>query len=322
MNYKDLGLVNTREMFERALAGGYAVPGYNFNNLEQLQAIMQACAETNSPVILQVSAGARKYVGTKTLMKMVEGMLQEFPITAALHLDHGADFEICRDCVDMGFSSVMIDASDKPFDENVELSRRVVEYAHKYDVSVEAELGALAGIEDDKVGHATHYTNPADVKKFAELTGVDSLAVSIGTSHGVYKFPSSGGVDGEAGRGGFNLRFDILQEIAAALPHFPLVLHGASSVPQNLVDEINKYGGKISGAHGIPESQLIQARKMNICKINVDSDARLAFTAGVRKTLIEKPEAFDPRIYLGAARDMMKELFKDKNINVMGIPQY
>jgi len=312
MNFTDIGLVNTRAMFEKALAGGYAVPGYNFNNLEQLQAIMQACAETNSPVILQVSAGARKYVGTKTLMKMVEGMLREYPIPAALHLDHGADFEVCKDCVDMGFSSVMIDASDKPFDENVELSRRVAEYAHKHDVSVEAELGALAGIEDDKIGHATHYTNPADVKRFVELTDVDSLAVSIGTSHGVYKMKNPDG----------KLRFDILEEIASTLPGFPLVLHGASSVPENLVAEINKYGGKISGAHGIPEDQLIQARKMNICKINVDSDARLAFTAGVRKTLVEKPEAFDPRIYLGAARDMMKDLFKDKNINVMGIPQY
>jgi fructose-bisphosphate aldolase class II len=309
MNYKDLGLVNTKQMFADALAGGYAVPGYNFNNLEQLQAVIQACTETKSPVILQVSAGARKYVGTNTLMKMVEGMLKEYPdAQAALHLDHGATFEICRDCIDMGFSSVMIDASDKPFDENVELSRRAVEYAKKFDVSVEAELGALAGIEDEKVGHDTHYTNPDDVKRFIELTGVDSLAISIGTSHGAYKMKNPDG----------KLRFDILQEIAGRLPHFPLVLHGASSVPENLVAEINKYGGDIKNAHGIPEDQLIQARKMNICKINVDSDARLAFTAGVRKTLVENPSAFDPRVYLSAAREVMKELYKHKNVNVMG----
>ncbi|MCL2758570.1 MAG: ketose-bisphosphate aldolase [Alphaproteobacteria bacterium] len=311
MNFQDLKLVNTRAMLAKALTDGYAVPGYNFNNLEQLQAILAACYETESPVILQVSAGARKYVGTKILMKMVHGALEEIgdpTLQVALHLDHGADFDICKDCIDMGFSSVMIDASDKPFDENVEISRRVAEYAKKYDVSVEAELGALAGIEDDKVAAATHYTNPADVKKFVDLAGVDSLAVSIGTSHGVYKMKNPDG----------KLRFDILEEITAVLPLFPLVLHGASSVPQNLVDEINKYGGALKDAHGIPEKQLIKARKMNICKINVDSDARLAFTVGVRKTLVEKPEAFDPRIYLGAAREEMKNLFVEKNKTVMG----
>ncbi|MCL1785964.1 MAG: class II fructose-1,6-bisphosphate aldolase [Alphaproteobacteria bacterium] len=308
MNYKDFGLVNTRQMLSGALSGGYAVPGYNFNNLEQLQAIIQACIETRSPVILQVSAGARKYVGVEILTRMVQGAIKNFAPPVALHLDHGATFEICRDCIDMGFSSVMIDASDKPFDENVELSQRVAEYAHKHDVSVEAELGALAGIEDDKIGHENHYTNPHDVKRFVELTGVDSLAVSIGTSHGVYKMRNPDG----------KLRFDILHEIADNLPDFPLVLHGASSVPETIVAEINKYGGEIKDAHGIPADQLIKAHRMNICKINVDSDARLAFTAGVRKILSEQPGAFDPRVYLSAARDMMKEMYIDKNINVMG----
>jgi len=313
MHYTELGLSNTHKMLRDALRHGYAVPGYNFNNLEQLQAIISACAETKSPVILQVSAGARKYMGATLLTALARGATdyaRELGMTApiALHLDHGATFEVCRDCIDMGFSSVMIDASDKPFDENVTLSRRVAEYAHKYDVSVEAELGALYGIEDDKISTETHYTNPTDVVRFVRETGVDSLAVSIGTSHGAYKLKNPADT----------LRFDILEQIAAALSDFPLVLHGASSVPQNLIDEINKYGGKISGAHGIPESQLVRARKMNICKINVDSDARLAFTAGVRKILTEQSDVFDPRTYLSAARDLMKELYKDKNINVMG----
>ncbi|MCL1891734.1 MAG: class II fructose-1,6-bisphosphate aldolase [Alphaproteobacteria bacterium] len=308
MKYEELGLVNTQEMLRDALARGYAVPGYNFNNLEQLQAILIACLETESPVILQVSNGARKYVGTNILMSMVAGAIKEYRIPVALHLDHGADFQICKDCCDMGFSSVMIDASDKPFDENVEISARVAEYAHARGVSVEAELGALEGIEDEKVGTQTHYTNPADVVRFVEQTGVDSLAISIGTSHGAYKMKSPADT----------LRFDILEEIADALPHFPLVLHGASSVPENLVAEINKYGGDIKGARGIPVQQLVRARQMNICKINVDSDFRLAFTAGVRRALAEHPEAFDPRVYLSAARDMIKELCKDKNINVMG----
>ncbi|MGI5846174.1 MAG: class II fructose-1,6-bisphosphate aldolase [Alphaproteobacteria bacterium] len=308
MRYKDFGLVNTDEMLGRALHGGYAVPAYNFNNLEQLQAILIACEQTESPVILQVSKGARKYIGKEVLLAMVSAFTKNTKIPIALHLDHGTDFDICKDCIDMGFSSVMIDASSKSFDENIALSKQVADYAHKYNVSVEAELGALVGIEDELNVEQTSYTNPDDVVQFVKLTGVDSLAISIGTSHGAYKMKSPTG----------KLRFDILEKIQQELPDFPLVLHGASSVPEKLINEINKYGGKITGALGIPEDQLIQARKMNICKINVDSDARLAFTAGVRQVLFENMEVFDPRIYLSAARDKMIELYKDKNINVMG----
>jgi fructose-bisphosphate aldolase class II len=320
MKYEKFGLSNTGEMLKAALRGGYAVPAYNFNNLEQLQAILAACKETESPVILQVSAGARKYVGKEILMAMVGAAIKQSAegIAIALHLDHGADFQICKDCIDMGFSSVMIDASGKSFDENAEISRRVAEYARKHGVSVEAELGALYGIEDDapslgdvgdqKSEIGNHYTNPADAARFVGLTGVDSLAVSIGTSHGAYKMKSPAET----------LRFDILAEIASRLPDFPLVLHGASSVPQDLVGQINKFGGDVRGAWGIPENQLIRARRMNVCKINVDSDARLAFTAAVRQTLAERPEAFDPRVYLSAARDKMKELYIRKNIEVMG----
>lgn len=308
MKYEKFGLVNTKEMFTCALRGGYAVPAYNFNNMEQLQAILIACEQTESPIILQVSSGARKYTGPEILMAMVGAAVHDLKIPIALHLDHGADFDICKDCIDMGFSSVMIDASSKSFDENVALSKQVADYAHKYDVSVEAELGALVGIEDELNIEKTSYTNPNDVVRFVKLTGVDSLAVSVGTSHGAYKMKSPTG----------KLRFDILDEIQKQLPDFPLVLHGASSVPQNLISEINKFGGKITGAMGIPEEQLIAARKMNICKINVDSDARLAFTAAIRKSLSENPDVFDPRVYLSAARDKMIELYKDKNINVMG----
>jgi fructose-bisphosphate aldolase class II len=340
MHYSELGLNNTKKMLADALAGGYAVPAYNFNNLEQLQAIISACAATESPVILQVSAGARKYVGATLLANMARGATEyarELGMNApiALHLDHGADFQICKDCIDMGFSSVMIDGSALPFEENAALSKQVADYAHQYDVSVEAEFGALAGIEDDVNIADTHYTNPADVVRFVELTGIDSLAISIGTSHGAYKFPESvtdkvgtprRGVlnKGRAGSASLpkssppQLRFDILSEIADALPDFPLVLHGASSVPQDLVAEINEFGGKVLGARGIPEDQLIRARKMNICKINVDSDARLAFTAGIRRELAEHPDVFDPRAYLSVARDKMMKLYKDKNINVMG----
>jgi fructose-bisphosphate aldolase class II len=308
MKYKSFNLANTGEMLGCALRGGYAVPAYNFNNLEQLQAILTACEQTESPVILQVSAGARKYTGKEILMAMVGAAIHGLKIPIALHLDHGADFDICKDCIDMGFSSVMIDASFKPFDENIALSKKVADYAHKNGVSVEAELGALVGIEDELKVEKTSYTNPDDVVRFVEQTGVDSLAVSIGTSHGAYKMKSPSD----------KLRFDILEEVQKQLPDFPLVLHGASSVPQNLINEINEFGGKITGARGIPEDQLIQARKMNICKINVDSDARLAFTAGIRRTLMENPESFDPRTYLSAARDKMIELYKNKNINVMG----
>lgn len=308
MKYKEFGFVNTDAMLRGALRGGYAVPAYNFSNLEQLQAVLSACIQTDSPVILQVSNGARKYVGTEILMAMVGAAVRDLTIPIALHLDHGADFDICKDCIDMGFSSVMIDASNKPFDENVLVSRKVADYAHKHGVSVEAELGALVGIEDEVNVAEPRYTNPDDVVRFVKQTGVDSLAISIGTSHGAYKMKSPSD----------KLRFDILEKIEKQLPDFPLVLHGASSVPQNLIAEINKFGGKITGALGIPEEQLIAARKMNICKINVDSDARLAFTAAVRQMFLEKPEVFDPRTYLSAAREKMTKLYKDKNINVMG----
>ncbi|MDR1207191.1 MAG: ketose-bisphosphate aldolase [Rickettsiales bacterium] len=313
MQYSELGLNNTKKMLADALANGYAVPAYNFNNLEQLQAILSACAETQSPVILQVSSGARKYMGATLLSHMARGATEyakELGMRApiALHLDHGADFQICKDCIDMGFSSVMIDGSSLSFEENASLSKQVADYAHKHDVSVEAELGALAGIEDELNVADTHYTNPSDVARFVQLTGIDSLAVSIGTSHGAYKMKSPSDT----------LRFDILEKIAAALPDFPLVLHGASSVPQDLVKEINEFGGKVCGAMGIPEDQLIMARQMNICKINVDSDARMAFTAGVRREFYEHPDVFDPRAYLSAARNKMIELYRDKNIRVMG----
>lgn len=308
MKYKEFGFVNTDAMLQGALRGGYAVPAYNFSNLEQLQAVLSACQQTDSPVILQVSNGARKYVGTEILMAMAGAAVRGLNIPIALHLDHGADFDICKDCIDMGFSSVMIDASNKSFDENVALSKKVADYAHKYGVSVEAELGALVGIEDEVNVAETHYTNPDDVVRFVKQTGVDSLAISIGTSHGAYKMKSP--TD--------KLRFDILEKIEKKLPDFPLVLHGASSVPQDLVAQINHFGGKITGALGIPEQQLVQARKMNICKINVDSDARLAFTAAVRQMFSQKPEVFDPRTYLSDARDKMTQLYKEKNINVMG----
>ncbi len=313
MKYTDLGLVNTNKMLQEALAGGYAVPAFNFNNLEQIQAIIAACAVTQSPVILQVSSGARKYVGPTLLAHLARGATEysselggKAPI--ALHLDHGADFQICKDCIDMGFSSVMIDGSHLPFDENVEISKQVADYAHKYDVSVEAELGALAGVEEDVSSEKSHYTNPEDVIRFVNATGIDSLAISIGTSHGAYKMKSTSDT----------LRFDILQEIANKMPVFPLVLHGASSVPQELVTEINKFGGALVGARGIPEEQLIRARQMNICKINVDSDSRLAFTAGVRQVLTERPDVFDPRTYLTVARDKMRELYIEKIKVVMG----
>ncbi|MCL2017875.1 MAG: ketose-bisphosphate aldolase [Alphaproteobacteria bacterium] len=313
MHYKDIGLSNTKIMLLDALRGGYAVPAYNFSNLEQLQAIISACAETQSPVILQVSSSARKYIGGAMLTALARGATEyakELGMTApmALHLDHGANFQICKDVIDMGFSSVMIDGSALPFEKNVQLSAQVVEYAHKFDVSVEAELGSISGIEDEKIGTKSHYTNPDEVVRFVNATGIDSLAVSIGTSHGAYKMKSPTDT----------LRFDILENIAQLLPDLPLVLHGASSVPQDIIADINKYGGNIPDARGIPENQLIRARKINICKINVDSDTRLAFTAGLRKMLSEQPSVFDPRNYLSVSRDMMKTLFKDKNLNVMG----
>ncbi len=313
--YTDLGLVNTKEMFRKAVDGGYAIPAYNFNNMEQLQAIMMACAETNSPVIIQVSSGARKYANATLLRYMAQGAVEmtrkdlKSNIPICLHLDHGDTFELCASCIEYGFSSVMIDGSHLPYDENAALTKKVVEYAHKYDVSVEGELGVLAGIEDEVKAEKHTYTQPAEVQDFVKKTGVDSLAISIGTSHGAYKFKP--GTNPE-------IRLDILHEIEKKLPGFPIVLHGSSSVPQDIVKMINSMGGKLKDAIGIPESQLREAAKSAVCKINIDSDGRLAMTAAIRKVFVEKPEEFDPRKYLGPARDALKELYKHKNINVLG----
>jgi len=315
VNYKNLGLVNTREMFKKAITGGFAVPAYNFNNMEQLQAIMQACAETNSPVIIQVSSGARKYANQTMLRYMAEGAVEmtrkdlKSNIPICLHLDHGDTFELCVSCIEYGFSSVMIDGSHLPYAENVALTKKVVEYAHKYDVTVEGELGVLAGIEDEVKAEKHTYTQPEEVQDFVGKTGVDSLAISIGTSHGAYKFKP--GTKPE-------IRLDILHEIEKRLPGFPIVLHGSSSVPQDLVKMINSMGGKLKDAIGIPETQLREAARSAVCKINIDSDGRLAMTAAIRKVFVEKPEEFDPRKYLGPARDALKELYKHKNIEVLG----
>ena len=324
INYKDLGLVNTKEMFEKAMKGGYAIPAYNFNNMEQLQAIIQACVETESPVILQVSSGARKYANQTLLRYMAEGAVKyakelgkEIPI--ALHLDHGDTFELAKSCVDMGFSSVMIDGSHLPYEENVELTKKVVDYAHKLDVTVEGELGVLAGVEDEVSAEKSSYTKPEQVEDFTKKTGVDSLAISIGTSHGANKFKPEQCTKNEDGIYiPPELRFDILEECAKRLPGFPIVLHGASSVPPHLVKIINEHGGNLKDAIGIPEEQLRRAAKSAVCKINIDSDGRLAMTAAVRKVFVEKPAEFDPRKYLGPARDSLKELYKHKIIHVLG----
>ena len=291
MKYSEYGLVTTREMFANGIARGFAVPAFNFYNMETLNAILAATRATRSPVILAVSESALKYMGDKMLMGMIGGAGIEPAHQVALHLDHGGSFEACAHAVDLGFSSVMIDASKLPFAENIELSRRVAEHAHAHNVVVEAELGTLSGIEDENTfGDHSSYTNPDDVVQFINATGVDSLAVAIGTSHGAYKRKS----DDE------ELRFDILAAVAEKLPEFPLVLHGASNIPQNFVKTINEFGGKLSGARGIAPDQLRRATEMNVCKINVDSDNRLAFTAGVRETLATDPGIFDPRKYLGA----------------------
>jgi len=320
--YKELGFVNTKKMFERAYEGSYAVPAYNFNNMEQLQAIITACMKMQSPVILQVSAGARKYANAELLRGMAKGgidmmkkmandeSLKEIPI--ALHLDHGTDFEICKDCIEKGFSSVMIDGSHYSFEENVALTRKVVEYAHKYEVSVEGELGVLAGIEDEVSAKKSNYTRPEEVEEFVGKTGVDSLAISIGTSHGAYKFKVEKAEDIPL------LRFDILEEVEKKLPNFPIVLHGASSIPQEAVDIINRYGGKIKKAFGVPEEQLRKASKSSVCKINIDSDGRLWMTAMIRKFLVENPEKFDPRGYLGEGRKALIEMYMRKNKEVLG----
>jgi fructose-bisphosphate aldolase class II len=308
VSYKELGLVNTRELFKKALEGGYAVPAYNFNNMEQLQAIITACVECNSPVILQISKGARQYANQTLLRYMVPGavaMAREMGsnIPIALNLDHGDSFELCKSCVDYGFSNVMIDGSALPYEENVALTKKVVEYAHERDVTVEGELGVLAGIEEHVSSERSHYTNPKDVEDFVKRTGVDSLAISIGTSHGAYKFKVKPGEPIPP------LRFDILEECARRLPGFPIVLHGASSVLQEYVDIINKYGGKLENTAGVPEEQIKKAVKMNVCKVNIDSDGRLVMTAMIRKYLAENPKEFDPRKYLGPAREELKKMY-------------
>jgi fructose-bisphosphate aldolase class II len=315
VNYKELGFVNTRDMFKHAMANGYGVPAYNFNNMEQLQAIVMACVESRSPVILQVSKGARKYANQTLLRYMAEGAVQYMKelggnIPMALHLDHGDSFELCKSCVDMGFSSVMYDGSHHPYEENIKITKQVVEYAHQFDVTVEAELGVLAGIEEHVVAEKSHYTKPEEVEDFVGRTGCDSLAISIGTSHGAFKF--------KPGKPIPPLRFDILEEIQKKLPDFPIVLHGSSSVPQEYVEMVNKYGGDLTGALGVPEDQLRKAASMNVCKINIDSDGRLVVTALIRKMMAENPGVFDPRKYLGPAREELKKLLIHKNRNVLG----
>jgi fructose-bisphosphate aldolase class II len=302
-------LVGTKELFAKAYAGGYALGAFNVNNMEILQAIVDAGQEERAPLILQVSAGARKYARHEYLVKLVEAATQTCDIPIVLHLDHGEDFEICKSCIDGGFSSVMIDASAKPFAENIRLTKQVVDYAHPRGITVEGELGKLAGVEDAvhvKAEDAT-YTDPKQVQEFVQATGVDSLAIAIGTSHGAYKFK------GEA-----KLDLPRLETIAKLLPGFPIVLHGASSVPQDLVEQCNKYGGKLPGAKGVPEDMLRQAARSAVCKINIDTDLRLAMTATIRKIFVEKPEEFDPRKYLGPARDAIKAVVKHKMKDVLG----
>jgi fructose-bisphosphate aldolase, class II len=316
-HYKTLGLSNTKEMFRKAMEGGYAIPAYNFNNLEQLQAIITGCLESRSPVILQVSKGARNYANQTLLQYMAQGAMEivkasAHPIPVTLHLDHGDSYELCVSCIETGFSSVMIDGSSLPYEKNVELTKKVVEYAHKHDVSVEGELGVLAGIEDEVAHAASHYTNPDDVEDFVKKTGVDSLAISIGTSHGAFKFKVKPGEQVPP------LRFDILKEVEKRIPGFPIVLHGASSVLQDYVAMINQYGGKMEGALGVPEEQLRQAAKSAVCKINIDSDGRLVITGVVRRELATDPKNFDPRKYLAAAREELKAMIIKKNREVLG----
>ena len=305
-------LVTTTEMFKKAYEGGYAIGAFNVNNMEIVQGITEACAETRSPVILQVSKGARAYANHTYLTKLVEAAVIENPeLQIALHLDHGPDFETCKSCIDGGFTSVMIDGSSLPFEENIKLAKRVVEYAHDHGVVVEAELGTLAGIEDEVCVSAedSSYTRPEEVEEFVARTGCDSLAIAIGTSHGAYKFKP--GTKPQ-------LRFDILEEVGKRLPGFPIVLHGASSVPQNYVEMINQFGGAMPGAIGVPEDQLREAARMAVCKINIDSDLRLTMTGTIRKFFAENPSKFDPREYLKPARANIKETVKHKLINVLG----
>jgi len=305
----EVPLVSTKEMFKKAYEGGYAIGAFNVNNMEIIQGITEAAKEVNAPLILQVSAGARKYANHTYLMKLIEAAIIETDLPIAVHLDHGDSFELCKSCIDGGFTSVMIDASHLPFEENIKLTKQVVDYAHPRGVAVEAELGRLAGVEDDVKVAAEDaiYTDPKEVEEFVERTGVDSLAIAIGTSHGAYKFK------GEA-----KLRFDILEEVQRRLPGFPIVLHGASSVIPEYVETINKFGGQMPGAKGVPEDMLRKAASMAVCKINIDSDLRLAMTATIRKVFAENPAEFDPRKYLGPAREEIKKLVKHKLINVLG----
>ena len=307
-----MALVTTKEMFAKAYDGGYAIGAFNVNNMEIIQGICEAAGELRSPVILQVSKGARSYANHTYLVKLVEAAIAENPeIPIALHLDHGDSFELCKSCIDGGFTSVMIDASSKPFEENIALTKQVVEYAHAHGAVVEAELGTLAGIEDEVVVEAGQesYTRPEEVEEFVERTGCDSLAIAIGTSHGAYKFKP--GTKPQ-------LRFDILEEIVAKLPEFPIVLHGSSSVPQEYVEMVNTYGGAMPGAIGVPEDQLRHAAELAVCKINIDSDLRLAMTGTIRQFMDEHPDKFDPREYLKPARANIKELVRHKLVNVLG----
>ena len=306
-----MSIVTSKEMFRKAYDGGYAIGAFNVNNMEIVQGITEAAAELRAPLILQVSKGARAYANHTYLMKLVEAAVIETGLPICLHLDHGDSFELCKSCIDGGFTSVMIDASSKPFEENIAITKQVVEYAHDRGVVVEAELGTLAGIEDEvkvEEGHAS-YTRPEEVQEFVERTGCDSLAIAIGTSHGAYKFKP--GTKPQ-------LRFDVLEAVEKNLPGFPIVLHGSSSVPQNFVDEINKYGGNMPGAIGVPEDQLRQAARSAVCKINIDSDLRLAMTATIRKYFAEHPADFDPRQYLKPARAAIKEMVKHKIVDVLG----
>ena len=324
VSYMELGFVNTREMFKKAMNGGYAVPAYNFNNLEQLQAIINGCGRSESPVILQVSSGARKYANPTLLRNMGKGAVEmarehDYSIPIALHLDHGDTYELCVSCIESGFSSVMIDGSHHPYEKNIELTSKVVDYAHRYDVTVEGELGVLAGIEDDVVAAKSIYTQPEEVEDFVKKTSVDSLAISIGTSHGAFKFkPEQCTLNKEGVLVPPPLRFDILGEIEKRIPGFPIVLHGASSVLPKYVTMINNNGGALKAAVGIPEEQLRKAAKSSVCKINIDSDGRLVVTAMVRKIFNEKPDEFDPRKYLGPARDELMNMIIEKNRNVLG----
>ena len=323
-SYKELGLVNTKAMFAKAVKGGFAIPAYNFNNLEQLQAIVSACVETKSPVILQVSSGARKYANATLLRNLARGAVEYakelgYEIPIALHLDHGDSLELVKSCIEGGFSSVMIDGSHLPYEENIKLTKSVVDYAHAHDVTVEGELGVLAGIEDEVSHEHSSYTQPEEVVDFVKRTGVDSLAISIGTSHGAVKFKAeqcTKTADGILIPP--TLRFDILEEIEKRIPGFPIVLHGSSSVPIEYVRQLEQFGGKLKDPVGIPEEQLRKAAKSAVCKINIDSDGRLAMTAAIRKVFSENPGEFDPRKYLGPARDELKKLYMHKNKNVLG----